>query len=277
MQSLGNIGIIGGGNMGSCLIGGLIKKGYPKENLFVADHGLEKCQALTEKWGIESTTNNLNLISKIDMLVLAVKPQSLKKVLEDLGADFDANKLIVSVAAGITTLQIQRWLGLPRANVIRAMPNTPALLGYGISGLFAPPTLSALYREQAQALLSSVGETLWVEDETLLDVVTALSGSGPAYFFYFMESLIQGANQLGLTEDAARKLTFHTALGSAQMALNTLNTKEDISLLRQQVTSKGGTTEKGINVLKDGKLPTLIAEALKAATARGKSLSQQYD
>ncbi len=274
MQSLGNIGFIGGGNMGSCLIGGLIKKGYPKQHLLVSDHGADTCRALQQTWDIYTTAHNLEMAKRADILVLAVKPQHLKNVLLEIASEVPTSILIISIAAGITTVQIKRWLGNAQANVIRAMPNTPALLGHGITGLFAAKNISHTQRQQAEQLLSCVGETVWVEEEGLMDVVTALSGSGPAYFFYMMECLIKAGSDLGLPEEISSKLTLHTALGSALMALNS---KEDILSLREKVTSKGGTTEQGINTLKDGKLAALIANVLKAATLRGQSLSEQYD
>ena len=149
MQSLGKIGFIGGGNMGCCLVGGLIKKGYPKQQLLVADHGMETCQALHQKWDIYTTTNNHDIATKAEILVLAVKPQHLKSVLEEIAPDFQDNTLVLTIAAGITTFQIKRWLGKPHTKIIRAMPNTPALLGHGITGLFAAKDISDSQKQKA--------------------------------------------------------------------------------------------------------------------------------
>jgi pyrroline-5-carboxylate reductase len=207
--------------------------------------------------------------------VLAVKPQSVRFVVASLIPVFDPNKtLLISVAAGITTSQFQRWFGLSDLGMVRAMPNTPALFAQGISGLFATAAVTASQRQMVEALLQTVGETVWIPEESLMDIVTALSGSGPGYFFYFIESLIKGAAELGLPEDIARKLTLQTALGSAYMALHST---DDLGRLREKVTSPGGTTEQGINVLKDGKLGDLLFAALQAAAAHGKSLSEQYN
>lgn len=274
MELLGNIGIIGGGNMGSCLLKGLIEKGYPRSHLFLADHGQAKCLAAKEKWQIYTTTDNQALVKQVDILILAVKPQNLKILLEEIAPVIQDNLLLISIAAGITLSQIQRWSGKRHLSMIRVMPNTPAQFGFGISGIYANKEAPALAIQKTMQLFASVGETLLIPEESLMDVVTALSGSGPAYFFAMMESLIKGAQALGLPAEIASKLTLSTALGSAQMAYQS---EEEIAVLRQKVTSKGGTTEAGLNVLKDGKLEILIENTLRAATARGKFLSEQYD
>ncbi|MFI4937415.1 MAG: pyrroline-5-carboxylate reductase [Candidatus Berkiellales bacterium] len=268
------IGIIGGGNMGECLIGGLIHQGHSPQKIWVADQQEEKLSNLHNKWQIFTSVHNQKVASEVDILVLAVKPQSMKMVVEDLRLTFDPQKtLLVSIAAGITTQQIQHWLNNLAIPVIRAMPNTPALYGYGITGLYATSSSTSEQKQQAENLMTALGQTVWIHEESQMDIVTALSGSGPAYFFYFMEALINGAKSLGLPADAASKLTFYTALGSAQMVLNS---QEDILSLRQKVTSPGGTTEQGIKALKDGKLPELLLNTLQAATLKGKQLSEQY-
>ncbi|MBS0288904.1 MAG: pyrroline-5-carboxylate reductase [Proteobacteria bacterium] len=269
------IGIIGGGNMGSSLIGGLCQQGTPPDSIFLADHNLQHCQALKAKYGIFTTTQAAE-IKNIDILVLAVKPQDLRQVIMHLEkTSFFNNLLLISIAAGITTAQIQHWLGKPDYPIVRAMPNTPALIGKSITGLFATATVTKDKCAHAENLLKCVGETVWIQDEAWMDIVTALSGSGPAYFYYVMQAMIEGACALGLPKEIASKLTLNTALGSAQMALH--NQKESIEQLQAKVTSKGGTTEQGIKTLKDGKLADLIAKALKAAAERGKVLSKQYD
>lgn len=275
MTALKRIGLIGGGNMGSCLVGGLIRHGHPSQQILVVDHNEKHRAQLEEKWQIFTTSNPKEILSQIHILVLAVKPQSMRAVVEEIAPLIDPQQtLIVSIAAVITTTQIQRWLSRSEFPVVRAMPNTPALLGVGITGVYASPQVNSAWQQQATILLQALGEVVWVKEEGLMDIVTALSGSGPAYFFYFMESLINSATALGLPEEIASKLTFNTALGSATMALHC---NEDIMTLREKVTSKGGTTEQGINVLKDGKLQDLLAKTLTAATSRGKTLSEQYD
>ncbi|HKY69405.1 MAG TPA: pyrroline-5-carboxylate reductase, partial [Gammaproteobacteria bacterium] len=202
------IGIIGAGNMGSSLIGGLIKNGYPAQNLWISDHGKEKLEKLHDKWGIQTTQDNLILSQKADTIVLAVKPKDMKALLLDLSDGLNTHcPLFISIAAGITTQKIQNWLKNTNVPIIRAMPNTPALLGCGITGLYAASTLNPALCQRAEELLSAVGQTVWIPNEALMDVVTALSGSGPAYFFYVMESLIEGGVQLGLPLETARKLT----------------------------------------------------------------------
>ncbi|MGD9592424.1 MAG: pyrroline-5-carboxylate reductase [Candidatus Berkiella sp.] len=275
MTHFGKIGIIGGGHMGSSLVGGLLQQQVKANDLLVADNNPSTLKLLNDKWGVSTFNSTHEIVSKVDILVLAVKPQQFKALLQDINKQFDATKtLVISIAAGITTTQIIKWLANPHCELVRAMPNTPALVGAGITGLYATPNVGASKKQQAQDLLGAVGETVWIKDESLMDVVTALSGSGPAYFYYLMETLINSATTLGLSHEVASKLTLQTAVGSAKMAQLS---KEEIATLRAQVTSKGGTTEAGIAALKDGKLQDLITKTLQAATKRGKALSQEYD
>jgi pyrroline-5-carboxylate reductase len=268
------IGFIGAGNMGSALIYGLIKKGYPSQLLWACDHHPENLQALTQL-GINTTEDADFVAANVEILVLAIKPNSIKSTMMELLTLLQTHRpLIVSIAAGITTLQMTMWQGQIACPIIRAMPNTPALLGLGMTGLFATQTVSKTMREAVSRLFASVGQIAWFTNEADMDVVTALSGSGPAYFFYFMECLIQAAISQGLSEEIARKLTFQTAVGAAEMAQKNPNS---ITLLREKVTSKGGTTEQGINVLKDGNMAELLQTMLAQATKHGKTLSEQYD
>lgn len=277
MTTLGKIGFIGGGNMGSALVGGLLSQKITTNNIIVADTDPQICSSLQDKWGISTTNKVLDVATRVDILVLAIKPQQMKTVLMEIASVFNAKQtLLISIAAGITTTQIIKWLDKPDCQLVRAMPNTPALLGEGISGVFANKNVSPSNRQQAMHLLNAVGQTVWIEDEEQMDLVTALSGSGPAYFFYLMEALINSATTLGLPREIASLLTLQTALGSAKMAQKS-HPSEDVATLRTKVTSKGGTTEAGIKVLKDGKLDGLIENTLKAAAKRGKELSQQYD
>lgn len=269
------IGIIGGGNMGGSLVGGLIHHGAARNRIFVVDRNEEKRVFFRNKWGISSSDNIDEIAQKADILILAVKPNGMKATLTGIAGHLqDTPKLLISIAAGITTTQLHHWVGLPTYPIVRAMPNTPALFGQGVTGLFASHSVSPAQKQKAQELLSSVGRTLWLQDESLMDIVTALSGSGPAYFFYFMECLIKGAHALGLPEDIASELTLHTAMGSAYMAIHS---QESLNALREKVTSPGGTTEQGIKALKSGNIEALLQQALEAANNRGKEISKLYD
>jgi len=269
------IGFIGAGNMGSALIEGLLKRHYPPQLIWVCDHHPEKTQAIATKWAIHATQNNQEVAANVDILVLAVKPSSMKETIVDLKKTLQSQRpLLISIAAGITTLQIMRWQNEASCDVVRAMPNTPAMMGLGMTGLFATAAVNKSLREAVSRLFVCVGQIAWLANESDMNVVTALSGSGPAYFFYFMECLIDAGMALGLSEEIARKLTFQTALGAAQMVQHS-NVK--VGELRQKVTSKGGTTEQAINVLKDGKMAELLQAMLASATKHGQTLSEQYD
>lgn len=274
-----SIGFIGTGNMGSCLVEGLVKKGYPPTSLWILDHHQEKTDLLRTATGVSVATTYEDLVHEADILVLAVKPSAIKSLLQAIAHDWSPQKLLVSVAAGITTTQMQHWLNEKKVSqntfsLLRAMPNIPALYGYGTTGLFATEQVSEPTKKRAQKLFEAIGEIVWVQEESLMNVITALSGSGPGYFFYIMECMLQGAKHLGLSDEIAHKLTLHTALGSAMMALKS---EQKLSSLRAKVTSPGGTTEQGIKALKDGKLEKLIQAALSAATEKGAWLSDQFD
>ncbi|MCS5712611.1 pyrroline-5-carboxylate reductase [Candidatus Berkiella aquae] len=274
MTSQQRIGFIGAGNMGSCLIHGLLKQGLLPNTLWVSDHHLEHLQPLAAL-GLNTAEENATIATNVDILVLAVKPNSMKSIIEALSAHLQSHRpLMISIAAGITTQQIATWLKQTPCPIVRAMPNTPALLGQGITGLYASDLVNASQQAMVSQLFEAVGQIIWLSDESLMDVVTALSGSGPAYFFYFIECLIEAGVSLGLSEEDARKLTFQTALGAAMMVQNST---ESPSVLRQKVTSKGGTTEQGIKVLKDGKIAELLKQMLSAAFERGKTLSRTFD
>ena len=267
------LGMIGAGNMGSSLIGGLIQKGYSPTQIIVCDRHLEKCAHLHQKYGIRTTSQWQDLI-QVEVLVIAIKPAGVLPFLTDLAPCLlEPFPLLISVAAGLTTSQLHEKLNGKKVPLIRAMPNTPTLMGVGVTGLFATAAVSSLQRQQAQQLFQAVGEAVWLEEENWLDIVTALSGSGPAYFFYFMEGLRESAIAQGLPAKIANQLTLDTALGSAYMARHS---QEDIQALRQQVTSPGGTTEQALEVLKAGKLNALLAKALRAATEHCKILSEKY-
>ncbi len=268
------IGFIGAGNMARSLIGGLIASGLPADNIQASAPDREQLQALANDFGIRISTDNQSLLDLCDVIVLAVKPQVLKQVC--LALRPRQGSLYLSVAAGIPTASIRHWLAQKTETgplaIIRAMPNTPALLQTGASALYANPHASEAQRESAEAILRAVGLALWVEDEAQMDVVTALSGSGPAYHFLFMEAMISAAQELGLNEANARLLTIQTAFGAAKMALEI---DEQPATLRRNVTSPGGTTERAIQTFQGGGFEKLVTAALSAARDRARELAEE--
>jgi len=265
------ITFIGGGNMASCLIGGLLDTGVSAEKIRVADVNPEP---LAAQFSVSCYTDNVTAIAGADIVVLAVKPQTLPEVAQSIASSLSSlPPLFISVAAGIRLGDLARWLGtdLP-IPIVRVMPNTPALVRSGASALFAGPHVSQSQHELAENILRAVGLTLWLTDETQMDAVTALSGSGPAYFFLIMEILEKAGVNLGLPQESARLLTLQTAFGAAKMALEA---NEDAATLRTNVTSKGGTTEQAVNTLQAGKLQELFDQALQAAHQRSTDLAQQ--
>ncbi|RKZ81378.1 MAG: pyrroline-5-carboxylate reductase [Candidatus Parabeggiatoa sp. nov. 1] len=266
------ITFIGGGNMASSLIGGLLETDVAAENLRVADPDLEP---LAGQFPVQCYTDNLQAIDGADVVVLAVKPQILPEVAKSIATAIPTPPpLFLSIAAGIRMADLARWLGTNQSlPIVRVMPNTPALVRSGASALFANQQVSDIQRELAENILRAVGLTVWLEDETQMDAVTALSGSGPAYFFLVMEVLEKAAIGLGLPQESARLLTLQTAFGAAKMALES---QEDAATLRAGVTSKGGTTEQAINTLQAGGLQDLFDQALQAAQQRALSLAKQF-
>ena len=260
---------IGCGNMGQSLIGGLIADGLPADCITAADpdHAARRQTALNHE--IEVLENNQQAARDAEVVVLAVKPPTVKPVLQDLRSALRRKPLIFSIVAGITLARLDEWSGGDLA-IVRAMPNTPALVQAGITALCANPHTTAAERDLAEALARSVGTALWFTDEALLDTVTALSGSGPAYFFLVMEMMEQAAITLGLPRDQARILTLHTAFGAAKLALES---QYDTATLRRHVTSPRGTTEQALKVLLDGDIETLFLHALKAAQERSVELA----
>lgn len=256
--------------MASSLVGGLVSTGYPPENITVCDPDTSKLDNLKKQFPVLTSTDNKTAAAK-KTIVLATKPQVLQDVCRDLAGDIKEDCLIISIAAGIRSIDIDRWLGNNRT-IIRCMPNTPALLGAGISGLFANELCSADHRMQAESVLSSAGSVVWVNSEAELDAVTAVSGSGPAYFFLFMEAMQQAGLELGLNETTAHRLTVETALGAARMATEQ---SIDLTTLRTNVTSKGGTTEQAINSFEAAGLRKLVIDAMQAAHARSQQLADE--
>lgn len=263
------IGFIGAGNMASALVGGLLAKGFSPKQMSIADPNEQQLAIFKEK-GMFTSTNNSDIVLHADVLVLAVKPQIMKQMLEPLASSVQHKKpLIISIAAGINIHSLQTWLG-GNMSIVRAMPNTPALVQAGATGLYANDFVSAAQKQQAHTILAAVGLSVWVEQESLIDSVTAVSGSGPAYFFYVMEAMIAAGQQLGLDEKTARALTLQTALGAAQMAIAADETPVQ---LRQRVTSKGGTTEQAIAVFDAANIQQTFYQALNACAAHGQKLA----
>ena len=268
-----NIAFIGGGNMASALIAGLLAKGQPCHQLHVVETDADKLASFQAQ-GIQAydaadINNTKQAIAKADVVVLAVKPQVMKAVLLDLKDSWQA-QVVISIAAGISTHSLSQWLGA-QVKLVRAMPNTPAMIQMGATGLFATPTLSDAQKQLAQQVMAAAGLVLWVEDEDLLHAVTAVSGSAPAYFFYMLEHMIATGEQLGLTQTQATALAMQTALGSAQMALTSHDTP---AVLRRKVTSPNGTTQAAIEVMDNQQMGTTIANAMQACVARSRELSQ---
>jgi pyrroline-5-carboxylate reductase len=268
------IGFIGGGNMARSLIGGLIQDGYPADRIRVCDPDAGQRQWLKTQYGIAVESTTEPVIADSETVVLAVKPQVMREVVADIRRlRGRRNPLFISIAAGIRIATLERWLQQKSA-VVRCMPNTPALIRTGATVLCANANTDEEQRNSAETLLRSVGLTLWVEDEKLLDAVTAISGSGPAYIFAVIEAMQAAAESLGLSPEHSRLLCLQTAFGAAKMALED---PEPVGVLRQRVTSKGGTTERALNVFTQGKLPELFRQAIAAAQERSQQLAQELD
>jgi pyrroline-5-carboxylate reductase len=267
------IAFIGAGNMASALIQGLIRQGSAADQLLVADIDASKLQSLADDYGIRPAAEE-EIAAEAEIIVLAVKPQVMQSVCASLGEKIkQAGKqpLIISVAAGITLTSLDDWLG-GNAALVRCMPNTPALIGKGASGLYANARVDTMQRQASGAIMDAVGLSVWVEKESDLDAVTAVSGSGPAYFFLFMEAMQEAARDMGLEADLARALVLQTAMGAAELAAQS---KEDLAELRRRVTSPGGTTEQAINSFQAENLEAIVARALQAAQRRSEELATQ--
>ncbi len=265
------IGFIGGGNMASSLINGLITSGHSASQLWVSDTNKDTLQSLAEKLHVNITSHNDELVEKVDVVVLAIKPQVMQLVSEKLQHKFDKKLLFVSIAAGISQTSLAEWLGQDVA-IVRCMPNTPALVLTGATALHANAVVTAEQKDLAENILRAVGISLWVEEESELDAVTAVSGSGPAYYFLLMEAMEEAALQLGLGEKTARLLIQQTALGAAKIALES-NDKPGV--LRRKVTSPGGTTEQALKTFEEGGFVSLVSKALHAARDRSIEMSKE--
>jgi pyrroline-5-carboxylate reductase len=273
MINIRRLAFIGGGNMAAALIGGLTKRGLPSERIVVADPSHEQLQRLVRDYGVKSAADNASAVAGAEVVILAVKPQQMRAVALALSPHLAAGKpLLLSVAAGIPHAALARWFGAHIA-VVRTMPNRPALNGFGATGLYAPSGVGAAHRALAESIMAAVSATVWVEHESQMDTVTALSGSGPAYFFLFMEALEAAAHERGLPNDIAHKLTLETAFGAAQMARQS---NESLATLREQVTSQGGTTAAALAVLDAAGLRAIVAHAVAAADRRSAELAAEF-
>jgi pyrroline-5-carboxylate reductase len=264
------IAFIGAGNMAASLIGGLRAKGLEAAHIRASDPGAETRAKVNAEHGIDVFADNAEAIQGADVVVLAVKPQAMKTVCEAIRPSLKPNQLVVSIAAGITCASMNNWLGAQP--IVRCMPNTPALLRQGVSGLYATAEVNAEQRQQAQELLSAVGIALWLDEEQQLDAVTAVSGSGPAYFFLLIEAMTAAGVKLGLPADVAAQLTLQTALGAAHMAVAS---DVDAAELRRRVTSPAGTTEAAIKSFQAGGFEALVEKALGAAAHRSAEMAEQ--
>jgi len=257
--------------MARSLASGLLNNGWGQDYLLIADPDSAARQTLEQALGVATTDNNLEAASQADIVVLAIKPQILPKVARDLADTLAENRpLVISIAAGIRTNSLSEWLG-KEVPLVRAMPNTPALIGSGATGLYANENVASELRDEAETILRAAGLVVWVDNEDLMDVVTALSGSGPAYFFLVMEALEAAAVKQGLSPETARLLTLETAYGAAKMALED---DEEPARLRQRVTSPGGTTEKAIQSFENNNIRAMFEKALDAATRRSRELAE---
>ncbi len=263
-MSKNRITFIGAGNMAASLIGGLRAEGLDAALLRASDPGAETRARVAAEHGIEVFADNAEAVQGADVVVLAVKPQAMKAVCETLRPSLKPNQLVVSIAAGITCASLNNWLG--------CMPNTPSLLRKGVSGLYATRQVSAEQRQQAQTLLAAVGSALWLDEEQQLDAVTAVSGSGPAYFFLLIEAMTAAGEKLGLPRDIAIQLSQQTALGAAHMAVAS---DVDAAELRRRVTSPAGTTEAAIKTFQAGGFEALVEKALAAAAQRSAEMAEQ--
>ncbi|OWW20237.1 pyrroline-5-carboxylate reductase [Noviherbaspirillum denitrificans] len=271
MQGNLKIGFIGGGNMASALIGGLAGKLTAGANIHVVDPNADALQKLQSTFGVTTSPQIDAALAQCEVIVLSVKPQQMKDVVQQLRPHV-SKQLVLSIAAGIRAVDLSRWLG-GHAAIVRTMPNTPALIGKGITGMVAMDGVSDAQRNAADAIMRAVGATVWLDNESLIDPVTAVSGSGPAYVFYFIEAMQQAAQEMGLTAEQGNQLAIETFVGAAQLAANST---DPVSVLRERVTSKGGTTYAALTSMDGSGVKDAIVKALKAAAARGKELGEEF-
>ncbi|MGC8521791.1 MAG: pyrroline-5-carboxylate reductase [Steroidobacteraceae bacterium] len=268
-----DMAVLGGGHMGRALIGGLLRQGMRPERLAVGEREPAACAALQRDFGLTAASDNAAAIRHAKLVVVAVKPQDVAAVLSPLAGELARTRaLVLSVAAGVRVAALQHWCG-PEITVMRAMPNRPALVGAGVTGLFAPAGTRPAYVALAERIMRSVGEVVRVDSEEALEVVTALSGSGPAYFFLLAECMAQAGVELGLTAEAARTLSVATLHGAGVLAHSGGG---ELAQLRAEVTSKGGTTEAALRTFEAAGLDRIVARAMQAAAARSRELAEQF-
>ncbi|NBV74822.1 MAG: pyrroline-5-carboxylate reductase [Methylococcaceae bacterium] len=271
-MNISTIGFIGGGNMATSLISGLIASGHEPQRIWVSDTNAETLQRHAQQLGVRVSQDNQAVVAAVDVVVIAVKPQVLKQVIQPLATTIQQRQvLVVSVAAGINQESLARWLGNEVA-IVRCMPNTPALVLTGATALHANARVSHQQKDLAENILRAVGLALWVNDEAQLDAVTAVSGSGPAYYFLLMEAMEKAALELGLDERCARLLIQQTALGAAKIALES---SESPTVLRERVTSPNGTTQKAIETFQANGFVDIVSKALHAARDRSIEMSKE--
>ncbi|CAC9953489.1 Pyrroline-5-carboxylate reductase (EC 1.5.1.2) [uncultured Gammaproteobacteria bacterium] len=268
MQNSTTIGFIGAGNMAYAIMSGLINNGTSAKQIKLSDTNEALLSLRKDEFNLEVFTDNVKLVTHCDVIVLAVKPQVLSTVCHQLENTLKTGTLIISIAAGVRARDIDRWLG-GNQSIVRTMPNTPALLNQGVTGLFANESVTDLQKQLAGDILDSVGQSLWVEEELMLDAVTALSGSGPAYFFLMIESMANAGVALGLDEQTAQKLSIQTALGASMMASTSGDSAHE---LRAKVTSPNGTTQAAIDSFQDQNFDVMVAHAMRAAFDRAGEL-----
>jgi pyrroline-5-carboxylate reductase len=267
-----HIAFIGAGNMASSIIGGLLTSGHPAQKISAADPFPASLEKLGEIAPVTLCADNAAAAAEADVIIMAVKPQVMAEATNSIARAVRARRaLVISIAAGVTIANMQARLG-PEAAIVRCMPNTPALLGCGASALFGNSKVAATQRDYAEAILGAVGITCWVPDESSLDAITALSGSGPAYFFLFMEAMINAGCELGLDRETATAMALQTGLGAARMAVES---DVDLVELRRRVTSPGGTTERAIESFEDNGLREVVAKALRAAADRAAEMARE--
>ncbi|MEM7406646.1 MAG: pyrroline-5-carboxylate reductase [Pseudomonadota bacterium] len=266
------ITFIGGGNMAASLIGGLINNGYAAARVRASEPLPARRDELASRFGIATFSDNAEAAAGANVVVLAVKPQVMPEAAKALGPSLaDASPLVLSIAAGIRATDILRWLAFEAA-IVRTMPNTPALVGSGVTGMYANARVDSDQREAANQIMQAVGSTVWVDEEDQIDAVTAVSGSGPAYFFLLMELLERTGTDLGLDAEAARQLALQTALGAARIAIEG---DDPPGVLREKVTSPAGTTERALNIMADGGMHALVAAAVTGARDRARELADE--
>ncbi|MFD1217539.1 MULTISPECIES: pyrroline-5-carboxylate reductase [Microbulbifer] len=264
----------GAGNMAGAVIGGMVASGYPADSIVATGRNAEKLKEFTGKTGVRGSTDNLAAIRDADVVVLSVKPQMMKELCDTIADEVSTRKpLVITLAAGIPLAAYQRWLGAG-VPIIRAMPNTPALVGTGVTGLYAGEGVTDEQKSVATQMADAVGIAIWVEEESGIDQVIAVSGSGPAYYFQFMESMIDAAEKAGMSRADAERLTLQTALGAAKLAVAA---DVDVAQLKQNVMSPNGTTERAVKRFQEGGLPELVEHAMRDCAARAAEMAKELD